>query len=134
MAATLASRSAPPIVRRIGSYYLTLSAVALLVVIWVILEEGHLPLIQALYVPITGAAGIGLIREQRWAYIVSLVFAGINTLFFLVSLVFNLIWPSGLGLTVGLVLMINLAVVSPPLLLLGEPGREWFGSRELQDA
>ena len=133
MAATLDSRSAPPIVRRIGYYLLVLAGLSLLALIMAVAHD-DLRWYQVVATPLSFALALGLIWEAKWAYVAALVVAAGWTLFYLGVLVFNLIWPSGLGLTVGLVLLVSLAVVAPPLLLLGEPGRTWFRSRELQDA
>lgn len=132
MGATIDARSAPPIVRRIGYYLLVLSGLSLWALI-VAADHGELLRYQLVAFPIVATTAVGLIREKKWAYVAALVVTGIYALFFLGVLVFNVIWPSGLGLTVGLVLLVNLAVVAPPLLLLGEQGRAWFQGRETAD-
>lgn len=133
MATTVEARSAPPIVRRVGYYLLGLAVLSLLPLVMSIVGDDA-RWYQLVATPLSFAIALGLIWEKRWAYVAALVVAASWTLFYLGVLVFNVIWPSGLGLTVGLVLMVSLALVAPPLLLLGEPGRAWFWRRELQPA
>jgi len=127
------SLPAPPIVRRIGYYFLVLSVLSLWALIAIILR-GDVPWYQLIGAPVYLGIALGLIREKRWAYVAALVVAGINALPFLGALVFNVVWPSGAGLAMAVVFLFNLVMAAPPLLLLGEAGRNWFKTRELQDA
>ena len=121
--------SAPPVVRRIGYYLLALSAVGLYVLIMSAVH-GDLRWYHAAWAPLSFVIAIGLLREARWAYVAALVVAGGWTLFYLGVLIFNILWPSGAGLAIALVLLVDLALVAPPFLMLSERGRAWFQRRE----
>ena len=121
--------TAPPVVRRIGYYLLALSVVSLLSLIMAAVH-GELRWYHVVSTSTSFAIALGLLLEKRWAYVAALVVAGGYTLFFLGVLVFTIVWPSGLGLTVSFILLVDLALVGPPLLMLSERGRAWFQRRE----
>jgi hypothetical protein len=130
MSAAEGRGSAPPVVRRIGYYYLALSALGAWVLIMATLDD-RVSWWQMIGVPVGLAIGIGLVLEKRWAYVLALVFTGINVVWNLVILVLLLIQPSHIWWVWAMIATtVNFAIVAPPLFLLGERARVWFQRRE----
>jgi hypothetical protein len=135
MSAGEVPESAPPVVRRIGYFFLIISAISAYALVMAGLHGAGARWWHFVAFPLSLAVGIGLVRERRWAYVGALVISGIETLATLVILVVVVVQPSHVGWLLGtLFTLINVALVAPPLLLLGEPGRIWFQRRQLLPA
>lgn len=117
--------TAPRLVRWIGWYYIVLFALGAFVLFaarnnggeWYQLPGSALSL----------AIGVGLLMEQRWAYVLAVVFGGVN---FTITLLAVVLAVGNLSIIGALFALINALVMAPPLLLLSPPGRAWFQRRE----
>ncbi len=124
----LATRvSAPAVVRRVGYYLLFLSALGVWGLVISILDR-RIIWYQAVAWALNCAAGVGLVLERRWAYVLGVTTAAIDVAWVIVVMFVGQFQDLELGPRFGLLVMtvISLAIVLPPCTLLRASGRRWF--------
>ena len=122
-----AGAGTPSVIRGVGWYLVVLAALGVLVLTSPGARSGMQMAWRLPVIVLTAAAGIGLILQKRWAYMMALVLGGLSAVSAVPMLVSMLSDPirAGILLLPGLAMVALL--VAPFALLLRRDSRLWFG-------